>query len=341
MSDAVPSDAALVVEDLRTWFLRGDATVKAIDGLDLRIDRNETVALVGESGCGKSMTGLSIMGLVPSGGQIVSGRILLDGRDLTRLTDREMERVRGRDVSMVFQEPMTSLNPLMTIGEQIMEVLRYHLGHTSDQAKRGAEQLLSLVGFARPRRLIGEYPHRLSGGMRQRVMIAIALACEPRLVIADEPTTALDVTIQAQILELLQELSQRVRSAILLITHDLAVVSEVADRVVVMYAGQAVESAPTDRLFDNPCHPYTRGLLDCIPAIEGPVTRLRSIAGSVPRPDALPPGCRFAPRCPVAFDRCPLAVPRMIEVEPEHQVRCYLFDGEPGSEGSPSGDPPA
>jgi peptide/nickel transport system ATP-binding protein len=322
----------LIVEDLHTWFSQGrapshrDTPVRAVDGLDLRIGRNETVALVGESGCGKSVTGLSIMGLVPAGGRIVSGSIRLAGRELTGLSDPEMGRVRGREVSMVFQEPMTSLNPLMTIGEQIMEVVRHHLEYTPEQARSRALDLLAMVGFANPQRLIGEYPHRLSGGMRQRVMIAIAIACEPQLVIADEPTTALDVTIQAQILELLHELSGRVSTAILLITHDLAVVSEVADRVVVMYAGQAVETARAGELFDEPRHPYTRGLVDCIPTIDGPVARLRSIPGSVPRPDALPPGCRFAPRCPHAFDRCPTAVPALYETGDGHAARCYLYD---------------
>jgi peptide/nickel transport system ATP-binding protein len=330
------SGDVLIVEDLHTWFSHGDSSIRAVDGLDLRIGRNETVALVGESGCGKSVTGLSIMRLVPAGGNIVSGSIRLGDRELTQLSEREMGRVRGREVSMIFQEPMTSLNPLMTIGEQIMEVIRYHLGYTPEQARKRVMDLLALVGFASPARLLGEYPHRLSGGMRQRVMIAIAIACEPQLLIADEPTTALDVTIQAQILELLGELSQRVSTAILLITHDLAVVSEVADRVAVMYSGQAVETAPAKRLFDAPRHPYTRGLVECIPGINGPVTRLRSIPGSVPRPDALPLGCRFAPRCPHAFGRCTTAVPAFYEVGDSHAARCYLYDTAP--KGLDSGD---
>lgn len=326
------SDDTLIIENLRTWFPQGRtpsdglAPIKAVDGLDLRIGHNETVALVGESGCGKSMTGLSIMGLIPSGGRIQSGSIRLGGRELTELSEGEMSHIRGRNVSMVFQEPMTSLNPLMTIGEQIMEMTRYHLGYTPARARTRAIELLDMVGFSNPARYLGEYPHRLSGGMRQRVMIAIAIACEPQLLIADEPTTALDVTIQAQILELLQDLAQRVSTAILLITHDLAVVSEVADRVVVMYAGQAVETAPAAELFDNPRHPYTRGLVGCIPTIDGPVVRLNAIPGSVPRPDSLPPGCRFAPRCPHAFDRCPTAIPPFYTISGNHAARCFLYD---------------
>ncbi len=338
MSDRTPpssegasaAEIALEVRDLSTWFSTGGAPVRAVDGVDLRMRRRQTVALVGESGCGKSVTGLSIMRLIPAGGRIVSGSVKLGGRSLLDLDDAAMARVRGRGLSMVFQEPMTSLNPLMTVGDQITEMLRYHLGHNRKTAAGRAVELLAEVGFAHPRRMLGEYPHRLSGGMRQRAMIAIALSCDPTVLIADEPTTALDVTIQAQILELLKRLTERVDTAILLITHDLAVVSEVADHAYVMYAGLVVESAPTSAVFSRPLHPYTKGLLACVTSMSGPRDRLKPIRGAVPSPDSLPPGCRFAPRCPRAFAACPSAVPPLLEVEPDHFVRCYLYGGRPG-----------
>ena len=304
--------------------------MRAVDGIDFVMRRGQTVALVGESGCGKSVTGLSMMRLVPTGGRIVSGSVMLGGRNLIDLDEDAMARIRGRELSMVFQEPMTSLNPLMTVGDQITEMLRHHLGHSRRQATERASGLLAEVGFARPGRMLGEYPHRLSGGMRQRAMIAMALSCDPTVLIADEPTTALDVTIQAQILELLKRLSERIDTAILLITHDLAVVSEVADHVVVMYAGLVIESAPTSTLFSRPLHPYTRGLLACVTSMSGPRGSLKPIRGTVPSPDSLPPGCRFAPRCPRAFAVCPSAVPPLLEAEPGHFVRCYLYGGRPG-----------
>ena len=317
----------LEVSGLSTWFGPDAAPVRAVDGVSFTLERGRTVALVGESGCGKTVTGLSIMGLVPAGGRVVAGRVLLDGRNLLDLDQEEMTTVRGRQIAMVFQEPMTSLNPLMTVGNQITEMLRFHLGMAPGAASDRAAELLALVGFPQPARILKEYPHRLSGGMRQRAMIAIALSCDPLVLIADEPTTALDVTIQAQLLELLEGLSARVDTAILLITHNLAVVSEAADRVVVMYCGQVVESAPTAELFARPLHPYTRALLACIPSIDGPRRRLGAIGGTVPSPAALPPGCRFAPRCPHAFGPCPQAVPGITEPEPGRLVRCYLHGG--------------
>ncbi len=328
MSGAPATGVSLLeVRDLCTWFGPEATPVRAVDGVSLTLERRQTVALVGESGCGKSVTGLSIMRLVPAGGHIIGGEVRLDGKELIGLDHGEMTRIRGRRMSMVFQEPMTSLNPLMTVGEQIAEMLRYHLSLSRRQAIERSVELLDEVGFARPKRLLGEYPHRLSGGMRQRVMIAMALSCDPELLIADEPTTALDVTIQAQVLELLKRLAARVGTTVLLITHDLAVVSEVADHVYVMYAGLVVESAPTRLLFSRPLHPYTQGLLACVTSISEAKRRLRPIRGTVPAPDALPPGCRFAPRCPRAFARCPSAVPPLVEVEEGHQVRCYLHPG--------------
>ena len=328
MSGAPATGVSLLeVRDLCTWFGPEATPVRAVDGVSLTLERRQTVALVGESGCGKSVTGLSIMRLVPAGGRIVGGEVRLDEKELIGLDHDEMTKIRGRRMSMVFQEPMTSLNPLMTVGEQIAEMLRYHLSLSRRQAIERSVELLDEVGFARPKRLLGEYPHRLSGGMRQRVMIAMALSCDPELLIADEPTTALDVTIQAQVLELLKRLAARVGTTVLLITHDLAVVSEVADHVYVMYAGLVVESAPTRLLFSRPLHPYTQGLLACVTSISEAKRRLRPIRGTVPAPDALPPGCRFAPRCPRAFARCPSAVPPLVEVEEGHQVRCYLHPG--------------
>ncbi|UTR13606.1 ABC transporter ATP-binding protein [Salipaludibacillus sp. LMS25] len=317
----------LDVKDLQTHFISKKQTVKAVDGIDITIRRGETVALVGESGSGKSMTSLSLMQLVPSpGGKIVGGEVNFNGKDLLSLKEKEMRKVRGNEISMIFQEPMTSLNPVLTIGEQLMEVLRYHKKMTKEQARKKAVELLKIVGFSRAEDMIKDYPHRLSGGMRQRVMIAMAMSCDPKLLIADEPTTALDVTIQAQILELMKDLTNQFDTAILLITHDLGVVSEIANHVVVMYAGQVVENAPVDKLFDEPLHPYTQGLLDSIPAIEGKIDRLKSIKGNVPLPDEMPKGCRFAPRCPKVFDKCLTANPELLKMAPGQKVRCFLYD---------------
>jgi len=313
----------LEVKNLKTSFFKKKNEVKAVDGVDIVIKKGETVALVGESGSGKSITSLSIMGLVPSpGGKIVGGQILLEGKDLTTLSEKEMCRIRGNEISMIFQEPMTSLNPVLTIGEQITEVIIYHQKLSKKEAEQKAIELLKLVGFSRADEIIHEYPHRLSGGMRQRVMIAMAMSCNPKLLIADEPTTALDVTIQAQILELMKGLSDQFDTSILLITHDLGVVSEVAERVVVMYCGQVVEEAHVDDLFDEPLHPYTEGLIQSIPSIEGEIERLQNIEGNVPTPDQLPKGCRFAPRCSKAFGRCFEEAPQLIEKD-GRAVRCF------------------
>nr|WP_249745203.1 ABC transporter ATP-binding protein [Mesobacillus boroniphilus] len=303
--------------------------IPAVDGVDLVINRGETVALVGESGSGKSITSLSIMRLIPSPpGEIVDGQIHFDGRDLVKASEEEMCKIRGNDISMIFQEPMTSLNPVLTIGDQIMEVLTYHQGLNNAMAKKKAVEMLELVGFSRAKEIINDYPHRLSGGMRQRVMIAMAMSCNPKLLIADEPTTALDVTIQAQILDLMKELSTKFETSILIITHDLGVVSEVADRVVVLYAGQVVEEAMVEDLFENPLHPYTSGLMGSIPSIDEDHSRLASIEGNVPSPENLPSGCRFAPRCPHAFERCFSEMPELVRKYANRSVRCFLHDSK-------------
>lgn len=319
----------LEVKNLKTYFYKKKQAVPAVDGVDLKIHKGETVALVGESGSGKSITSLSIMGLVPSpGGKIVDGEILLNGKDLVKLPEKDLCKVRGNDISMIFQEPMTSLNPVLTIGDQVTEVLMYHQKLPKNQAVKKAIELLRLVGFSRADEIINDYPHRLSGGMRQRVMIAIAMSCNPKLLIADEPTTALDVTIQAQILDLMKDVSRKFDTSILLITHDLGVVSEIAERVVVMYCGQVVEEASVDDLFNEPLHPYTQGLMDSIPSIEGDIEKLNSIPGNVPTPDNLPVGCRFAPRCPKAFDICFSEQPDLTLKSAHRSVRCFLYDDE-------------
>jgi peptide/nickel transport system ATP-binding protein len=319
--------ALLEVKNLKTYFVSKKRVVPAVDGVDITIRKGETVALVGESGCGKSMTSLSIIGLVPSpGGRIIDGQILLDGVNLVDLSENNMCKVRGRDIAMIFQEPMTSLNPVITVGEQIIEVIMYHLQLNRADATQKAINLLKMVGFASADKIIKEYPHRLSGGMRQRVMIAMAMSCNPKLLIADEPTTALDVTIQAQVLELMKELSKKFETSILLVTHDLGVVSELAERVIVMYAGQVVEEALVDDIFDKPYHPYTKGLIDSVPLIEGDITRLNSIPGNVPSTEEMPKGCRFAPRCTVAFDRCYSEEPTLQSIATSRFVRCFLYE---------------
>ncbi|TWJ93832.1 ABC transporter ATP-binding protein [Bacillus licheniformis] len=319
--------ALLEVNDLKTYFFRKKQPIPAVDGVDFSIKKGETVALVGESGSGKSITSLSIMGLVEgSGGKIMSGSIKLEGQDLVTYKEQDLCKIRGNEISMIFQEPMTSLNPVLTIGEQITEVLIYHKKLSKKEAAKKAVELLKLVGFSRAGELMKEYPHRLSGGMRQRVMIAIALSCNPKLLIADEPTTALDVTIQAQVLELMKDLCDKFDASILLITHDLGVVSEIADRVIVMYCGQVVENATVDELFDEPLHPYTKGLLNSIPVIEGSIEKLTAIKGNVPTPDNLPAGCRFAPRCPSAVDKCWGAQPDLKTRPDGRSVRCFLYE---------------
>jgi oligopeptide/dipeptide ABC transporter ATP-binding protein len=325
----MPDEAPLLrVRDLVTSFRTDSGTLRAVDQVSFDVPRATTVAVVGESGSGKTVTALSILRLVASPpGRIESGSVELEGRDLLQLPEREMRAVRGNQVSMIFQEPMTSLNPVYTAGWQIMEAVRLHQRKSRAQARARAVELLRLVGIPGPETNVDAYPHQLSGGQRQRVMIAMALACEPKLLLADEPTTALDVTIQAQILELLRDLQERLSMSILLITHDLGVVAENARHVVVMYAGRVVESAPAKDLFGRPMHPYTRGLLESIPRPEarsaGPVRRLKTIEGMVPDMRAVPPGCRFADRCALRIDKCADEEPPLADVAPERRSRCW------------------
>src|SRR5690625_292442 len=322
--------ALLEIKNLKTYFSDDDYDVKAVDGVFLKIHKGETVALVGESGSGKSITSLSIMRLLPPGGKIIEGEINFKDKNLLDLRERDLMKIRGSDISMIFQEPMTALNPVMKIGEQITEVIRYHLKISKDQANKQAIELLKLVGFSRPQQLLKEYPHRLSGGMRQRIMIAIAMSCNPALLIADEPTTALDVTIQAQILQLMEELTDQFNTSILLITHDLGVVSEIADKVAVMYAGKIVETATVEDLFDEPLHPYTKGLIESVPSIAGEVEPLQAIAGNIPLPNELPKGCNFATRCPFAMDICFNKEPKTYHSNKTHHVSCHLYNDTEG-----------
>jgi oligopeptide/dipeptide ABC transporter ATP-binding protein len=320
------TQSVLEIRNLKTYFATDAGLVPAVDGIDLKINKKETLALVGESGCGKSITSLSIMGLVPSNGKIIEGEILFEGEDLTKKSEEELTQIRGNQISMIFQEPMTSLNPVLTIGDQLTEGLIRHKGLKKSEARAKAIEMLKLVGFPRAEQIIDEYPHQLSGGMRQRVMIAMAMATNPRILIADEPTTALDVTIQAQILELMREVKEKFDTSILLITHDLGVVAEMADRVVVMYAGQVVEEADVYTLFEQPCHPYTEGLMRSIPSLEEDQERLNPIRGNVPLMTELPKGCRFAPRCDKAFERCYSEKPDLYTVSNGHRVRCFLHE---------------
>ncbi len=297
--------------------------MKAVDNLSLRLQKGRVLGLVGESGCGKTVTALSILNLVPYPGKIVSGGILFEGRDLLALPSDEMRKIRGAKISMIFQEPMTALNPVFTVGNQIAEVLTTHLDVTNSQAFNTAIELLHSVGIPSPEKRVREYPHQLSGGMRQRVMIAMAIACKPSLILADEPTTALDVTIQAHILELLGQIQKEMGMAMILVTHDLGLIAERAHEVAVMYAGLIVEQADTTELFANPLHPYTRGLMASIPKPgEGRKTRLRTIAGTVPKLYDLPEGCRFSPRCEISTRQCEKE-PELIEIKPGHLVRCW------------------
>jgi peptide/nickel transport system ATP-binding protein len=316
----------LEVRELKTWFYTRDGIVRAVDGISFSVYPGETLAVVGESGCGKSVTSLSIMRLIPSPpGRIVSGSVRFDGRDLLALPEPEMRTIRGNDISMIFQEPMTSLNPVLNVGRQIAEVLVLHQGMDQRRATERAIDMLRLVKIPEAERRVRQYPHELSGGMRQRVMIAMALACNPKLLIADEPTTALDVTIQAQILDLMRELKSKIGAAIVLITHDLGVVAEMAQRVVVMYAGRKVEEAPVGDIFARPRHAYTRGLLDSIPRLEGATRkkRLAEIPGMVPSLKEAVPGCLFAPRCGFATDRCRAEYPPLEEKASAHWAACW------------------
>jgi oligopeptide/dipeptide ABC transporter ATP-binding protein len=314
----------LEVRDLRTHFETEAGVHRAVDGVSFSVSANRTLGIVGESGCGKSVTSLSIMGLVPEPpGVRAGGGVFFKGEDLTRKSRREMEELRGSRLSMIFQEPMTSLNPVYRVGDQIAEGLIRHKGLSKAAARARAVEMLRLVRIPSPETRVDAYPHEMSGGMRQRVMIAMAMACEPDLLIADEPTTALDVTIQAQILDLMRDLRQRLGAAIILITHDLGVIAEMADEVAVMYAGRIVEKADVGALFADAQHPYTLGLMASIPRLDADRRRLATIEGMVPAPDAMPAGCRFAPRCPLADRRCREAEPELRELAPGHAAACW------------------
>ena len=318
--------AILKVEDLKTEFHTSEGILRAVDGVSFKVKKGQVLGLVGESGCGKTVTALSVMRLIPQPpGKIAAGRVFFNGKDLLALPESQMRPFRGKRLAMVFQEPMTSLNPVFTIGNQIGEMLRLHLKMSRSEAQDRTVELLNLVGIPAPEQRVKEYPHQLSGGMRQRVMIAMAISCNPDVIFADEPTTALDVTIQAQILALLEELRGRMGLALVLISHDLGVIAEVAHEVAIMYAGRIVESATTEELFSNPLHPYTQGLLASLPRFDHAGARrerLSAIPGSVPRLLELPRGCKFEPRCGFAFDRC-REEPPLEELAPDHWVRCW------------------
>jgi len=321
----------LEVERLQTHFGTIDGVARAVEGLSFHIDARETVAIVGESGCGKSVTSMSILRLIQEPPGKIAGRIMFEGRDLLKLSDAEMRKIRGKEISMIFQEPMTSLNPVLSVGRQIGETLRLHEGMSAQQAERRSIEILTLVGIPAPERRVREYPHQLSGGMRQRVMIAMALACNPKLLIADEPTTALDVTIQAQILDLMRDLKTRVGAAIMLITHDLGVVAEMAERVVVMYAGRKVEEGDVRSIFARPLHPYTKGLLGAVPKLgsslsEAGRSKLTEIPGQVPSLRSTIVGCAFAGRCPMATDFCRAVAPAVEEKTPGHWAACHYAE---------------
>jgi oligopeptide/dipeptide ABC transporter ATP-binding protein len=327
----------LSIDELRVHFRTDVGTVRAVDGVSYEVGRGETLAVVGESGCGKSVTALAILGLVPTPpGKVVGGVVSFDGEDLLHASGDRLRAIRGNEIAMIFQEPMTSLNPVFTIGDQIGESLEVHRGLSPEDCRAEAERLLELVGIPDPRQRLDEYPHQLSGGMRQRVMIAMALACRPKLLIADEPTTALDVTVQAQILSLLRDLQEGLGMSILLITHDLAVVAETAHRVVVMYAGMVVERASVGALFERPRHPYTAGLFRSLPRLAEDGEALRPISGAVPDATAFPTGCRFHPRCPFAMPVCSKETPRLMNRAREgmapHVSACFFVDENPGAD---------
>lgn len=323
----------LEVKDLRTYFHHHTHVVRAVDGLDFHLDSGEILGIVGESGCGKSQTSMSVMRLVPSPpGRIESGQVLYKGKDLLTYTDEEMRKIRGNRISMIFQEPMTSLNPLYTLGNQISEVLMLHRDMSEGEAREESIHLLDMVGMSDPEERVDEYPFQLSGGLRQRGMIAMAMACEPAILIADEPTTALDVTIQAQILRLMRDLKDKHETSIMFITHDLAVIAGFTDRVMVMYAGVAVESSDVKTIFKKPLHPYTQGLLTSIPVLgegkehtDGTRRRLNTILGNLPDHMQFPKGCRFAPRCKRVMPKCLESEPELVEVEKGHTIRCFLY----------------
>ncbi|MFC4801301.1 ABC transporter ATP-binding protein [Neobacillus sp. GCM10023253] len=319
----------LEISNLKTYFFVDNRQIPAVNGVDLYIKEGETLGVVGESGCGKSVTSLSVMGLLEhTPGRVVDGSIRFKGKDILSLSGDEMREIRGNEIAMIFQEPMTSLNPVYKIGEQIGEAVKLHLKYDKKKAREHVINMLKLVGIPRAEEIIDEYPHQLSGGMRQRVMIAMAMACNPTLLIADEPTTALDVTIQAQILELMKKLKNEKGTAIMLITHDLGVVAEMCDRVVVMYAGKVVEEADVIEIFENPKHPYTKGLLNSVPKLGQKTNRLDPIPGNVPNPANMPKGCKFAPRCSEAMDICKENEPDLRQISNGHQCRCFLYQKE-------------
>lgn len=323
-------EVLLSVSDLKVCFHTEWGSITPVNNVSFDLHNGETTAIVGESGCGKSLTALSIMGLIDKPGRIVSGKIDFDGKDLTKLTQAGWKKVRGKEIAMIFQEPLTSLNPVYTVGNQLSEAIRLHQKASRAQAKQRSIELLRQAGIPRPEKVYDSYPHALSGGMRQRVMIAIALSCSPRLLIADEPTTALDVTIQAQILELMRKLSREFKTAIMLITHDLGVVAEMADRVIIMYAGQIVEQGDVFSLFENPLHPYTLGLLGSTPRMDEETEELNAIEGAVPSPYKAMAGCPFHPRCSKATAECAVTAPERIDIAPGRSVRCLLYRDRKG-----------
>ena len=313
----------LRVENLVTRFYTDEGVVKAVDGNSFGLDADEALGVVGESGSGKTVTALSVMRLIENPGRIEGGKIIFLGEDLLRKSEREMRRIRGREISMVFQDALSSLNPTLTVGAQIVRVLRNHMRISRRDGRRRAIELLAAVGIPEPAKRVSHYPHQLSGGMRQRALIAMAISCNPKLLILDEPTTALDVTIEAQIFELIGKLKRELGMGVFLITHDLSVVASFCQRVIIMYAGKIVEEAPVDELYANPLHPYTLGLLRSIPPLEGEAERLESIPGEVPDLISLPPGCNFSPRCPLADERCWQTEPELLEASPGHRVACW------------------
>ena len=323
------SENLIEVKKLVTQFSGKNGTVTAVDGVSFHVKRGETLGIVGESGCGKSVTSMSILRLIPKQtGKIASGEILFEGRDLAKLSEKEMRQIRGNEIAMIFQDSMTGLNPVMTIGKQLVETITAHSKMDKKEAWARAEEMLTKVGIPSPAQRLKEFPHQLSGGMRQRVMIAMALCCNPAMLICDEPTTALDVTIQAQILDLINELKEKTGTSVMMITHDLGVIAEVADDVMVMYAGKVVEHASCDQIFDKPMHPYTDGLMKCIPKLDDDDTKeLSVIKGMVPSFDDMPAGCAFCPRCPQAREICRQKMPELVEVE-GRKVRCFKYTKE-------------
>lgn len=316
----------LDIKNLEVQYVTDEETVYAVNGIDISLNEGETLGLVGETGAGKTTTALGIMRLVPNPpGKIMGGEIIYEGENLLKLPEEEMRKIRGNKISMIFQDPMTSLNPVMTVGEQIAEVIQIHENITTEESMKKAGEMLELVGI--PAARINDFPHQFSGGMKQRVVIAIALACNPKLLIADEPTTALDVTIQAQVLDLMNNLKEKFKTAMILITHDLGVVAQVCDKVAIMYAGEIVESGTLEEIFENTKHPYTLGLFGSIPSLDEERTRLIPIRGLMPDPTNLPEGCKFNPRCPHATDLCKQKIPNAVEVSPGHKVKCFIAEG--------------